>query len=75
VARDPYRISRILDLLRKYWAHHPDLRLGQLVGDFAGHNSSGGRMDSYYLEDDLLEQRLREAMKEKGSHGMSTVQK
>jgi hypothetical protein len=32
--RDPARIDRICDLLRAYWHAHPDLRLGQIVGNF-----------------------------------------
>lgn len=29
--RDPQRIDRILERLRRYWHDHPDLRLGQIV--------------------------------------------
>jgi len=75
VARDPYRISRILDLLRKYWVMHPDLRLAQIVGNFVGHTDRGEPRDAYYFEDAELEQKLREALKEKGTHGVSALQK
>jgi len=32
--RDPKRIDRMLELLAKYWHAEPDLRLGQIVGNF-----------------------------------------
>ena len=37
--RDPARIDRICDLLRAYWHAHPDLRLGQIVGNFTPRHS------------------------------------
>lgn len=66
--QDPYRIRRILDLLGKYWVHNPDLRLGQIVGNFVGHTDRGEPRDAYYFEDAELEQKLREALKE-NDHG------
>jgi len=50
--RDPDRIPRILEKLRRYWERYPDLRLGQLVGNV------NTRYDPYHLEDDLLEEWL-----------------
>lgn len=29
--RDPNRIEPMLDLLRKVWMQHPDMRLGQII--------------------------------------------
>lgn len=54
--RDPNRIDRILELLRKYWHEHPDLRLAQLV-----HNLDSG--NGYNQEDSDLEQILRRELK------------
>jgi len=48
MARDPERIDRVLLLLGVYWKAHPDLRLGQIIGNFAEDK------DLYYLEDDEL---------------------
>jgi len=47
--RDPERIDRILDKVRKIWKQHPELRLMQLLGNcFEG-------ADHYYKEDEVLE--------------------
>jgi uncharacterized protein YihD (DUF1040 family) len=32
--RDQKRIPVILNLLGRYWSQHPDLRLGQILGNF-----------------------------------------
>lgn len=48
--RDPERIPEILDFLADYWLAHPDLRLGQIIGN-AG--------IEYYTEDDAALRRLR----------------
>jgi uncharacterized protein YihD (DUF1040 family) len=49
--RDPKRISEVLQALSIYWYQHPDLRLGQLLGNFDV---------SYYTEDDVILERLRD---------------
>jgi uncharacterized protein YihD (DUF1040 family) len=46
--RDPARIDRLLDALRRYWMQHPDLRLGQIVCN------ASGEVDPFYLEDEVL---------------------
>ena len=58
--RDPARIDRICALLRAYWHAHPDLRLGQIVGNFTPPNQWDSRMrgNSYYVEDDIIEAAL-----------------
>ena len=33
--RDPKRIDKIVEALRKYWVNHPDMRLGQIVSILA----------------------------------------
>lgn len=51
--RDPERIDRILNLIREIWQEYPDLRLGQLLSNFAKFS-----LDPYYYEDDIIEKRL-----------------
>lgn len=46
--RDPARIDRVLKLLYRYWHLYPDLRLAQIIGNFAPHS------DTYHYEDDAL---------------------
>jgi hypothetical protein len=41
--------------LGAYWTANPDLRLGQIVGNFSP------RVDPYFLEDNVLLERLKEA--------------
>ena len=53
--RDPKRIIRILKLIGKIWVKDPNLRLCQLIGNCFDH-----LQDMYYVEDDELEQRLKE---------------
>lgn len=53
--RDPNRIDRILNLISLIWHEYPDLRLGQLLANFAQFTS-----DPYYYEDDIVEKRLSE---------------
>lgn len=47
--RDPSRISRVLELVRKCWETQPDLRLGQLIQNVC---------EPYYTEDEELEEKL-----------------
>jgi uncharacterized protein YihD (DUF1040 family) len=53
--RDPQRIDRILNLIAVIWRRDPDLRLGQLLYNFAGFKDA-----DYNTEDDLTEKKLRE---------------
>lgn len=52
--RDVRRIPRIMEIVEKIWITNPDLRLTQLIGNCF---ESG---DLYYIEDDKLEERLKE---------------
>ena len=52
--RDPKRIDRIIDLIRKIWKKNSDLRLCHLIGNCFLHG------DLYHQEDDDLEKRLKE---------------
>lgn len=52
--RDRKRIGRILKLVIGIWFKYPDLRITQLLL-----NCLKGS-DGYYVEDELLEQRLKE---------------
>lgn len=62
--RDPNRIPVIIELIQKYWAKHPDLRLFQVMDDLQHKvNEAKGRPGSYdlfYLEDDELLSLLKE---------------
>lgn len=53
--RDPKRINRMLSLIREIWFTHPDSRLTQLIMNALAMNS-----DPYYIEDDELEEKLKE---------------
>ncbi len=59
--RDPKRIERIVPLLAQWWRTHPDLRLTQLVINLTGASAA---YDTYFMEDDELERRLRQALRE-----------
>ena len=49
--RDPKRIPKILEKLRKVWEARPDLRLGQLIENVFP-NTEYDYISSYYVEDD-----------------------
>lgn len=53
--RNPDRIPRLLDLLKEIWTLDPDLRLGQILQ----WEAQGERMNLFYIEDDVMERRLR----------------
>jgi uncharacterized protein YihD (DUF1040 family) len=53
--RDPERINRIIERIRAIWLTQPDTRLTQLIMNALNMNS-----DPYYVEDDLLEERLKQ---------------
>ena len=57
--REHERIERILSLIRAQWNQHPDLRLFQLLMNAVG-NEQG---DPYHIEDDRLEESLRDALR------------
>lgn len=60
--RDPLRIIRICALLEIYWRKNPDLRLAQIVGNFTPDRLRP--VKNYYLEDDVVERALRDALTE-----------
>jgi len=45
--RDPNRVPELLEALRSYWTAHPDLRLGQILGNY---NITCNTEDSVLLE-------------------------
>lgn len=51
--RNPKRIINVLKKVRQYWELNPDLRLSQLLDNLAWDET-----DSYYIEDELLVQRI-----------------
>lgn len=52
--RDKRRIKRIMRKLERVWLKNHDLRLGQLIGNWL----SGYKVDTYYIEDSLIEEQL-----------------
>jgi hypothetical protein len=52
--RDEGRIDRILLMISYIWHQAPDLRLGQLLTNFAEFND-----DNYATEDDTMEKNLK----------------
>lgn len=55
--RDPKRIERMIELVKRIWEKNPDLRLCQLIGNCFELG------DNYYKEDGELEKRLKEVYK------------
>jgi len=51
--RDPNRINRVLDVIRRIWTKNPDLRFTQMILNVGGDNE-----DIFFLEDDELAERL-----------------
>lgn len=60
--RDPKRIPKILQRLRKVWEAYPDLRLGQLIENVFP-NTSMIQRSSYYKEDEDFMKILEEFYK------------
>lgn len=52
MSRDPTRIYAVMKKLHFLWAQHPELRLGQLVGQL----TRDGAL--FYIEDDELCRRM-----------------
>lgn len=55
--RDINRIGPILETIEAIWLRNPDWRLMQLLGNLYG------PIDPYYIEDDVLMERLKEYRK------------
>jgi uncharacterized protein YihD (DUF1040 family) len=51
--RDPNRIDRVINELKKFWKSAPDLRLCQLLTS-AARSADWNNNDLFYLEDDRL---------------------
>jgi uncharacterized protein YihD (DUF1040 family) len=74
MTRDPNRIYRVLQALRAYWSANPDLRLCQIVGNFANDTARAGDMRNehqpevssrvYNTEDDKVLAYLEAQIKE-----------
>lgn len=59
--RDPRRIRPLLQMLGDLWERMPDMRLGQLL--YFLQNAEDD--DPYYTEDDAIEHRLRNELRNK----------
>lgn len=56
--KDINRIERVIKLIKEAWYKHPELRLTQLIM-----NALKIHRDPYYIEDDFLEDALKEYIK------------
>jgi uncharacterized protein YihD (DUF1040 family) len=51
--RDPRRMNKLLDVLKKCWEKEPDWRFGQLMVNFLGQLP---RDPFFYEEDEMIEE-------------------
>jgi hypothetical protein len=58
---DTKRIDRILSKIRAIWVLYPNMRLGQIMKTVGQINVVG---DIFYLDDELLEKRLDDFIKD-----------
>ena len=70
--RDPARIDKVLGLIRSIWKANPELRLGQLLMTAASKTQAAQTLQNpcpevFYMEDDLLLQKLKEMNKDSHS--------
>lgn len=54
--RDPERIDRVLDAVRRLWERQPNWRLGELIVNTTGEHRF------FYTEDDQLLRRIEEKL-------------
>lgn len=64
--RDPRRIDRICRKLHLIWDDYPDMRLGQFLENYIfGHHISHPDGCIFHIEDDIVEKKLDEMIREK----------
>lgn len=62
--RDPKRIDRIVDKLRKLWHTRPDMRLGQLVMNVTRDETGSVSKDrAFNIEDDAIELEIERTLR------------
>lgn len=61
--RDPGRIDCIMSLLKRWWLTYPDLRFGQVMAALNFQMGEVTNTDPFYVEDDKLEEILKEMLK------------
>lgn len=61
--RDPSRIGCIMNLLKEWWTTYPDLRFGQVMEALNFRMGEVTNTDPFYVEDDKLEEILKEMLK------------
>jgi len=64
MTRDPKRIPKVLEAVRKIWEKFPDRRLGQLIYNLTQFHEIKEK-DVFYLEDDELLKKIEKALREK----------
>ena len=62
--RDLKRIKRICQALEKKWSKVPDQRLGQFLENYVYGHHIGRSECIFYIEDDIVEDRLKKLGKE-----------
>ena len=66
--RDVERIDRILNQIKAYWKTYPDMRLAQIISNINAKARVRQELpidhDVFYLEDDQLEQSLKDLTRE-----------
>lgn len=68
--RDPSRIDRVIETIRRTWHLVPDWRLGQLACNLG---RECGSWDSFYVEDDKLEAAAMSWLASAENKGVSTL--
>lgn len=61
--RDLGRIDCIMSLLKRWWLTYPDLRFGQVMAALNFQMGEVTNTDPFYVEDDKLEEILKEMLK------------
>lgn len=52
--RNPQRIDRLLNVVKRLWQQQPDLRLCQLISNAVGMATQKAMPDYFYIEDEVL---------------------
>jgi|WetSurMetagenome_2_1015567.scaffolds.fasta_scaffold09230_9 hypothetical protein len=64
--RDPERIERVCRKLYLIWGDYPDMRFGQFLENYIfGHHISHPDGCIFHIEDDIVEKKLDEMIREK----------
>lgn len=62
--RDPKRIDKFCDELKKMWHRVPDMRFGQLMSNFLGEVFTKSGKDIWFIEEPEMLEYVKDAWKE-----------